>query len=269
MKLRIQTVALSLLLSSILYPSLQAAELVKARNGSGVYGYKDTPKLPWCEWVVHDADRPAPPKVTPGAGDTGKLPPADATVLFDGADLSKWNNTNWSVKNGSLIADGDKSPSTKEKYGNFQLHLEWKSPKDFDGPWSNQGNNGVMLHGLYEIQIFDSFNEPLYPDGQCASVYGQTPPMVNVSRPPGEWQSFDIVFTAPEFKNGELVSPAYVTVLHNGVLVHHKQKVYGATGHRVLPHYNNKITEGPIRLAGHGCPIEFRNIWIRPMGPPK
>ena len=246
-----------------------AAELVKAKDGSGVYGYKDTPKLPWCEWLVHDADRPAPPRVEPGSGDIGQEPPADATVLFDGTELSQWRETNWSVKDGSLIADGNKSPSTKERFGSFQLHLEWKSPKDFEGPWSNQGNNGVMLHGIYEIQIFDSLRETLYPDGMCAAVYGQTPPMANASRPAGEWQSYDIFFTAPKFEDGELISPAYVTVLHNGVLVHHHQRVYGATGHRVLPHYRSKISEGPIGLAGHGCPVEFRNIWIRPLGEPR
>lgn len=266
MNSRIHALFVSLVLTSV---SLPAAELIKARDGSGVYGYKDTPKLPWCEWLVHDPDRPAPPKVQPGPGDIGAQPPADATILFDGKSLSQWNDTNWSVKNGSLIADGDQSPRTKEAFGSFQLHLEWKSPKAFDGPWYNQGNNGVLLHGLYEIQIFDSYNEPLYPDGQCASVYGQTPPMVNASRPPGEWQSYDIFFTAPEFQDGELVSPAYVTMLHNGVLVHHRQKVYGATGHRVLPHYRNAISEGPVGLAGHGCPIEFRNIWIRSSGHPR
>jgi hypothetical protein len=263
--LAVSCFVLTLLISS----NLLAAELVKARNGSGVYGYKDTPKLPWCEWLVHDPDRPAPPRMEPGKGDTGKTAPADAIVLFDGSDTSRWSDTDWSVKAGVLIADGERSPQTKDTFGDFQLHLEWMLPKDFDGPWYNQGNNGVMLHGLYEIQIFDSYNEPLYPDGQCAAVYGQTPPMENVTRPPGQWQSYDIFFTAPKFENGELVSPAYVTVLHNGVLVHDHQKVYGAIGHRVLPHYNNQIEKGPIGLAGHGCPVAFRNIWIRPVGDPK
>ena len=195
MKTPTRAVVAGSILTLLVSSQLPAAELVKAKDGSGVYGYKDTPKLPWCEWVVHDADRPAPLKVKPASGDIGKQPPADAVMLFDGAGLSEWNETYWSVKNGSLIADGDKSPRTRKKFRDFQLHLEWKSPAGFDGPWYNQGNNGVMLHGLYEIQIFDSYNEPLYPDGQCASVYGQTPPMVNTSRPPGEWQSFDIFFT--------------------------------------------------------------------------
>ena len=237
--------------------------LIKAKDGSGVYGYKHTPKLPWCEWLVHDPDRPAPPKVDPGKATEPAPAPADALVLFDGTDMSQWTSTDWAVKDGLLVATGKQSPRSKQHFGSFQLHLEWKMPKDFEGPWYNQGNNGVLLHGLYEIQIFDSFHEPLYPDGQCAAIYAQTPPLVNVTRAPGEWQSFDIIFTAPVFKGDQLVTPAYVTMFHNGVLVHHHQQVYGATGHKVLPHYKNKATKGPIGLAGHGCPVAFRNIWVR------
>ncbi|MEM7383823.1 MAG: DUF1080 domain-containing protein [Verrucomicrobiota bacterium] len=238
--------------------------LIKAKDGSGVYGYKHTPKLPWCEWLVHDPDRPAPPKMKPGTPVPSTPAPADAVVLFDGKDLSQWTDTNWTVKDGLLVATGDKSPTTKQSFGDFQLHLEWKMPKDFEGPWYNQGNNGVLLHGLYEIQIFDSFKEPLYPDGQCAAVYAQTPPAVNVTLPPGEWQSYDIIFKAPVFEKDKLVTPPYITMFHNGVLVHHHQKVYGITGHKIVPHYNKKTSKGPIRLAGHGCPVAFRNIWIRP-----
>ena len=164
---------------------------------------------------------------------------------------------------------GKKSPRTKANFGDFQLHLEWRSPANFEGPWYDQGNNGVLLHGLYEIQIFDSLKETLYPDGQCAAVYGQTPPLINSSRPAGEWQSFDIVFSSPVFEDGKLVVPPHVTVFHNGVLVHHHQKIYGQTRHKVLPNWNHKVTEGPIGLAGHGCPVEFRNIWVRPLGEPK
>ncbi|MGK0188227.1 MAG: hypothetical protein ACI9R3_004019 [Verrucomicrobiales bacterium] len=238
--------------------------LIKAADGSGVYGYKDTPKLPWCEWLVHDPDRPVPPKLDPGKPIASSPPPADAVVLFDGSDLSQWTESDWEVSDGLLIATGDKSPISKQEFGSFQLHLEWRMPRDFKGPWYNMGNNGVLLHRLYEIQIFDSFHEPLYPDGQCAAVYAQTPPTVNVTLPPGEWQSFDIVFTAPVFENDKLVTPAYVTMFHNGVLVHHHQEIYGATGHMVLPHYNRKVSRGPIALAGHGCPVAFRNVWVRP-----
>ncbi len=255
-----------LLLTSIVATlSAQDSPLVNAKDGSGVYGYKDTPKLPWCEWLVHDPDRPVPPKVVPGKPTLSSPPPSDAVVLFDGSDdLSPWTETTWDVSESLLIASGNKSPATKQSFGSFQLHLEWKMPKDFKGPWYNKGNNGVLLHGLYEIQIFDSYHESLYPDGQCAAVYAQTPPSVNVTLPPGDWQSFDIIFTAPVFEKDTLVTPAFVTMLHNGVLVHHHQRVYGATGHKVLPHYNRKVSQGPIALAGHGCPVAFRNIWVRP-----
>jgi hypothetical protein len=241
-----------LLLFTSTLASLWAEEspLIKAKDGSGVYGYKDTPKLPWCEWLVHDPDRPTPSKIDPAKPTVSSPPPADAVVLFDGSDLGHWAATDWEISEDLLIATGDKSPSTKQSFGSFQLHLEWQMPKDFEGPWYNKGNNGVLLHGLYEIQIFDSFQEPLYPDGQCAAVYAQTPPLVNVTLPPGEWQSFDIIFTAPVFNNDALVTPAYITMFHNGVLVHHHQKIYGATGHKVLPHYNRQVSQGPIMLAG-------------------
>jgi hypothetical protein len=242
-----------------------AAELVRARNGSGIYGYKDTPKLPWCEWLVHDPDRPAPRKVDPGpAGPPGPAP-ADALVLFDGKDLSHWTDSTWVLRDGLLISEGPTSPRTRREFGSFQLHLEWRGPANFDGPWHDRGNNGVVLHGLYEIQIFDSFNEPLYPDGQCAAIYGQTPPLVNVTRPPGQWQSFDIVFVAPKFHDGKLRDQPRVTVFHNGVLVQHNEVIHGAIGHRVLPDNSRVRAKGPILLGGHGCPVAFRNIWIRPL----
>jgi hypothetical protein len=136
-------------------------------------------------------------------------------------------------------------------------------PASFQGPWYDQGNNGVMLMGLYEIQIFDSWNEKLYPDGQAAAIYGQTPPLVNVCRPPGQWQSFDIVFTAPRFDGDKLVRPARVTMHHNGVLVHLNEEVHGETGHRIQPAYTRRLSRGPLVLAGHGCPVRFRNLWIR------
>lgn len=242
-----------------------AADLVRAKDGSGVYGYKDTPKLPWCEWLVHDPDRPAPPKVDPGPSLPPVPPPADAIVLFNGSDLSQWTDSTWKVRDGLLVAEGDRSPSTRQKFGSFQLHVEWRGPTNFQGPWYDRGNNGVLLHGLYEIQIFDSFNEPIYPDGQCGAIYAQTPPLVNVTRPPGQWQSFDILFFAPRFKSGKMAAPPRVTVLHNGVLIHHNEVIHGAIGHRVVPDPLRAVPEGPIVLSGHGCPVEFRNLWVRPL----
>ncbi len=241
-----------------------ADDLVKAKDGSGVIGYKDTPKLPWCDWVVHDPDRPAPKRINPGPAGPPAPVPADAIVLFDGKDASRWEKSDWKVAESCLVA-GDGILKSKESFGSAQIHVEWMVPANFDGPWYNRGNNGVLLMGLYEIQIFDSFNEKLYPDGQAAAIYGQTPPLVNVTRPPGEWQSYDIVFTAPVFADGKLVKPARVTMLHNGVLVHLDETIHGETGHRILPEYKNKVSQGPLAFGGHGCPVRFRNIWIRPL----
>jgi hypothetical protein len=252
--------SLSLLFSATVF----AAEprLVFAKDGSGVFGYKDTPKLPWCEYVVHDPDRPAPRPVNPGPAISSTPAPSDATVLFNGNDVSLWHSNTYRIVDGCLEAAGTVSPRTKESFGSFQLHLEWMAPANDKGPWSNRGNNGVLIHGLYEIQIFDSFNEKWAPDGQCAAVYAQTPPLVNACRLPGEWQSYDIAFTAPVINDDRLAQPARITLLHNGVLVHLNQEIYGGTGHRVLPRPVRTV-QGPIGFAGHGCPVRFRNIWIR------
>jgi len=244
--------------------SLPAADLVYARDGSGTFGYKDTPKLPWCEWLVHDPDRPAPPRLDPGPALPPAPAPTDATVLFNGKDLDAWAPSKWKLEHGELIA-GAGNLSSKASFGDCQIRLEWMAPPDFKGPWYDQGNNGVMLMGLYEIQIFDSFNERLYPDGQAAAIYGQTPPRVNVTRPPGEWQTFDILFTAPAFDGDRLVRPAAVSMLHNGVVVHLNEVIHGETGHRIIPEYKTKASHAPLVLSGHGCPVRFRNIWVRPL----
>ncbi|MBM3889894.1 MAG: DUF1080 domain-containing protein [Verrucomicrobia bacterium] len=244
--------------------SCPAAELVHAKDGSGVYGYKDTPVQPWSGFRVHDPDRPAPKRIDPGPAPAPAPVPSDAIVLFNGKDLSKWQTNQWRVVDGCIEA-GNGGLYSKQEFGDCQIHLEWMCPANFEGPWSNRGNNGVMLMGIYEIQIFDSYNEKLYPDGQCAAIYAQTPPLVNVCRKPGEWQSYDIVFTAPQFDGERLVLPARLTLFHNGVLMHHNQEIYGETSHRVVSLYNQKISKGPLRLHGHHCPVRFRNIWIRPL----
>src|SRR6185436_6880288 len=137
----------------------RAAEspLVYAKDGAGVFGYKDTPKLPWCEYLVDDPDRPAPKRVNPGPALPPGTAPADALVLFDGKDVSPWRSNSWRVVDGCFETAGAMMPRTREEFGSFQLHLEWMSPAQFDGPWHDRGNNGVVIHGLYEIQIFDSW----------------------------------------------------------------------------------------------------------------
>ena len=240
--------------------------LVYARDGSGVFGYKNTPKLPWCDYLVHDPDRPAPKRVDPGPAPAPAPIPADAIVLFDGENLSQWLPNQWQLKNGEIIA-GKGSLTSKENFGDMQLHLEWMAPADWEGPWHNRGNNGVILMGSYEIQIFDSYNEKLYPDGQAAAVYAQTPPLVNATRKPGEWQSYDIVFKAPRYDGEKLIEAPRITMFHNGLLVHLSQEIYGETGHKVLPGNRRKVSSGPIILAGHDCPVRFRNIWLRKLEP--
>jgi hypothetical protein len=239
--------------------------LVYAKDGSGVFGYKDTPKLPWAEWLVHDPDRPAPKRVNPGTAPSTAPVPEDAIVLFGGdivKGMEKWQPSQWKVEQEEIVA-GAGSLRSKEEFGDMQLHVEWMAPADWEGPWYNRGNNGVLLMGLYEIQIFDSYNEKLYPDGQAAAVYAQTPPMVNACRKPGEWQSYDIVFTAPRWDGDRLISPPRITMHHNGVLVHLNQEIYGETGHKVIPGKRSRASVGPLILAGHDCPVRFRNIWLR------
>ena len=248
--------------SGMLMNELQGADLAYAKDGSGVYGYKDTPVQPWSGFRVHDPDHPAPMRVNSGPVPAPATAPSDAIVLFDGKDLSQWLPSDYKVADGSMEA-GDGDLTTRSSFGDCQIHLEWLAPADFTGPLFNRGNNGVFLMGLYEIQIFDSWTEKIYPDGQAAAIYGQTPPLVNACRRPGEWQSYDIVFTAPVFNDGKLAKAARVTLFHNGVLAHLNQEVYGETGHRTLAEYQQKISKGPLRLNGHHCPVRFRNIWIR------
>ena len=242
--------------------------LVQAKDGSGIVGYKDTPVLSWCGYHVHDPDRPDPPKVTPvrlGIDEKAGTAPSDAVVLFNGTDLAQWKSSDWKIENGELIAVSGEL-TTNQSFGDCQLHLEWQTPDPPQGHMFDRGNNGVMLMGLFEIQIYDSYTEKLYPDGQAASIYGQTPPMVNACRKPGQWQTFNIFFFAPVFKEGKLEKEAYVTVLHNGLLAHHNQKIYGPTGHRILPSYDKPIPEKlPLTLSAHNNPVRFRNIWLRPL----
>jgi hypothetical protein len=243
-------------------------KLVYAKDGSGIYGYKDAPILPWCGYHQHDPDRPAPIKVLsgePGTKEKAGTAPSDAIVLFDGKDLSAWQQSKWKIE-GDCLEATDGLLTTKEAFGDFQLHMEWQAPDPPRGERFNRGNNGVMIMGQFEIQIFDSYTEKIYPDGQAASIYGQTPPLVNACRRPGQWQSFDIVFFAPVFKSGKLEKAARVTMFHNGLLVHHDQEIMGPTGHWSLPKYGKPIpSKMPLSLAAHHNPVRFRNIWIRPL----
>jgi hypothetical protein len=235
-------------------------------------GYKDTPIIPGTQWHVHDSDRPHPRVITSPKFSDMATPPSDALVLFDGKDLSKWEHANgapakWKVENGYMeTVPKSGILRTKDQFGDFQLHIEWATPEKVVGKGQGRGNNGVNIFGRYEIQVLDSFDNPTYADGQAAAIYGQTPPLVNASRPPGEWQTYDIIFEAPHWQDDKVAKPAFVTVIHNGAVVQHRREILGTTGHRIAPKYGSPQEKGPIELYEHGNPVRFRNIWIRPLG---
>lgn len=225
------------------------------------------------KWKIHDPDRPVPPVIHPGtasAQDAPGLPPSDATVLFEGKDLSKWAHKDgspakWKVENGyAETVPKSGYIYTRDAFGDCQLHVEFNEPAHAKGEGQERGNSGVFLMGLYEIQVLDSYENKTYADGQAAAVYGQYPPLANASRPPGQWQSYDIVFHGPRFdKVGKLLRPARVTVLHNGVLVQDNVELTGPTAHGKRPPYETQPEKLPLALQDHHNPVRFRNIWIR------
>jgi hypothetical protein len=232
-------------------------------------GYDDTPMQPNGKWHIHDGARPQPKVVTPGAANASEPPPSDAIVLLGpGRDLSKWqmldgSPPSWPI-DGGVIESRKGYIRTKDEFTDFQLHVEFATPAKVIGESQGRGNSGVFLLGKFEVQVLDSYQNPTYPDGQAAALYGQFPPLVNASRRPGEWQTYDIVFTAPRFRDGKLDAPAVATVFHNGVVVQHATAFWGPTAHKEILPYTPDLTKGPIALQDHSNPVRFRNIWIRP-----
>lgn len=221
-------------------------------------------------WFIHDMERPAPPVVKPAKIALPTPAPEDARVLFDGADLSQWRSADggpprWVIRDGYMESVPDSGKLlTADGFGDVQLHVEWASPTNPAGEGQQRGNSGVFLMEKYEIQILDSFNNATYPDGQAASIYGQYPPSVNVCLPPGEWQSYDILFRRPRFDHqGELLKPAKVDVIHNGVWVQVDRELWGPTSWLMNRPYSPHAARLPLALQDHGNPIRFRNIWIR------
>jgi len=242
------------------------------RDASGaVIGFTKLAEIPGTPWRIHDAARPHPHVVTPGA--TASAAPSDAIVLFDGKDLSKWAQTangqlvdsKWPVRDGYFeTGAGSGSMRTRDSFGDIQLHLEFATPSPGRGASQDRGNSGVNFMGRYEVQVLDSFENVTYADGQAAAIYGEYPPLVNVARRPGEWQTYDIVFEAPKFNGTTLVTPAYITVLWNGVLVQHRRPLTGPTSPtRTVHAYIAHEAELPLVLQDHSHPVRYRNVWVR------
>lgn len=204
---------------------------------------------------------PKPPVITPGSATSA---PSDAIVLFDGKSLDAWvNGDKWIISDGVATAKGG-GIHTKQGFGDSQIHIEFATPSKVEGSGQGRGNSGVYIMGRYEVQILDSFNNETYFDGQCGAIYKQQPPMVNASRGPGEWQTYDIFFTAPKFHtDGSLKKPAFMTVVHNGVLIHNHVELSGGTSWSEPPRYSSHPEKEPLHLQFHGNPVQFRNIWVR------
>jgi hypothetical protein len=230
-------------------------------------------------WLGHDRRRPQPRVVEPGTAGTPDQPgrpPADAVVLFGGEDLSAWvgmdgSPTKWIVKEGYMeCVRGSGYIRTLQNFGDCQLHLEWAAPVPAEGEGQGRGNSGLFF-GLdrYEVQVLDSYGNQTYADGSAGAVYGQYPPLVNACRPPGQWQSYDVVYTAPRFEtDGKRRAPAHLTVFHNGVLIQNHVELTGPTSWLERAPYRAHPEKQPISLQDHGNPVRYRNIWVRELGPP-
>ena len=228
------------------------------------------------QWPIHSMERPRPPVVDPGPERPPVPPPADAVVLFDGTDLSQWvtndsagSPAKWIVKDGYMeVAPGTGDHRTRRAFGDIQLHIEWATPARVEGHGQERGNSGVFLMGLYEVQILDSYGNDTYPDGQAAALYGQVPPLVNACRPPGQWQTYDIVFHRPVFAaDGSVSQPARMTVFHNGILIHDNDTITGWTVHHAVATYRPHDDRLPLLLQDHAHPVRYRNIWVRELTP--
>ena len=217
--------------------------------------------------TVTEIWEPRIPKVTSGTN-PGEAP-GDAIILFNGKDLSDWtsldgSDAKWEVKDGAAtVKKGTGDIKTKKIFGDIQLHIEWRTPTEVVGEGQGRGNSGIFLQERYELQVLDSYESQTYSNGQAGSIYKQTMPIANATRRPGEWQVYDVAYTAPRFSdNGRVIVPAYITVFHNGVLIHNHTQILGGTEFRGLPVYMSH-DKASLKLQDHGNPVSYRNIWIR------
>lgn len=246
-------------------PHLLVACVTVSLLSSGLLAAQDS-----TVWPVHSLDRPKPPVVAPGPVRPPVPPPEDAIVLLGNSGLGAWGADSstpaeWTYAQGiATVAPGKGSMQTRQSFGSVQLHVEFATVNPPLGEGQDRSNSGVFLMGRYEVQLLDSFRSDTYADGQAAALYGQSPPLVNASRPPGQWQSYDIVFFRPRFRaDGSVERPARATVFHNGVLVQHDVALIGQTAHARVATYEAHADKLPLALQDHGHKVRFRNIWIR------
>jgi hypothetical protein len=235
-------------------------------------GAADAGAQPPTDFPIHSLTRPQPPVVDPGPLPGLRKPSSDAVVLFDGRGLANWQSADstgqparWKVTDNYMeVVAGTGNIATARGFGDVQLHIEFMSPAPATGDGQGRGNSGVFLMGIYEVQVLDSYQNTTYADGHVAAIYGQYPPLVNASRPPGEWQTYDIVFHRPHFDaNGQVTSKARMTILHNGILVQDNAILTGPTAHKQRPPYTKHADRLPLILQDHGDPVRFRNVWLR------
>jgi hypothetical protein len=258
-------------------PALAAVDATN--QAEKIDGFTDTPMEAGGKWHIHDPARPQPQVITPGATFSQGAPaPSDAEILFDGTGLAKWENDRGGNATWKTNADYvETAPNgggihTRRKWADFQLHVEWASPNPPVGTSQGRGNSGILINNMYEVQVLDSYQAKTYADGQAGAIYGQSPPLVNASKPPGEWQTYDIIFESPRWnEKGELVKKAVMTVLHNGVVIQNRYELAGMTDgiNPALPWRSLSKYPAPhapevfIELQDHSNPVRFRNIWIR------
>ncbi|XZE42905.1 3-keto-disaccharide hydrolase [Pirellulaceae bacterium SH467] len=249
-------------------PLLTAMFLAITSAASPLFGQLST------GWKQHDWDRERPAIVTPGELAGPVAHPSDAIVLFDGTSLDKWRSADggpakWVIKDGVMESvPGSGYVYTADSFGDVQLHVEWASPVKVVGKSQGRGNSGVFLQGLFEVQVLDSFDNITYADGQAGAIYGQYPPLVNASRKPGEWQTYDIVFRRPHYEpNGALQQPARMTVFHNGVLIQDNVRPLGPTSWLQHHPYSKSEEKRPLSFQDHGNPVRYRNVWLRELPP--
>jgi hypothetical protein len=245
----------------------------RKKKMSNALGYDDTPLIPGSQYKVHDSTRPQPRIVTPGTESAQDRPgkaPSDAIVLFDGTDLTAWEckdgDAKWRVENGYMeVVPGTGSIRTREGIGDCQLHIEFAAPSAVKGDSQGRGNSGIFMMAQYEIQVLDGYNNPTYADGMTGGIYGEYPPLVNACRKPGEWQMYDIIWEGPRFDGDTVTRPASVTVILNGVVLHHKKELFGPTSHRKVRLFEPHPEKAPLELQDHKDLVRYRNIWYRPL----